>query len=111
MSIEGKAKEAVGFIQEEAFEHSCSPKGREKAQEGQSLRNEGRLEDRKPAKTTEPGAREGINVRRGRRPVVYAPALSFSEIRAAARASVMAKRRMILISALVQRWHMRGKFP
>lgn len=55
MSIQGKAKEAAGFLKEEAFEHGDSPEAKRKAQEGRDLRNEGRVEDGKPAKTTEPG--------------------------------------------------------
>lgn len=55
MSIEGEAKEAAGFIKEEAFEHSKSPEGKGKVQEDRDLRNEGRLENGKPPKTTEPG--------------------------------------------------------
>jgi hypothetical protein len=55
MSIEGKAKEAAGFIKEEAYEHGKSPESQKKAQEGRDLRNEGRIEDGKPPKTTEPG--------------------------------------------------------
>lgn len=55
MSVEGKAKEAAGFVKEEAFEHGKSDASKEKAQEGRDLRNEGRVEDDKAAKTTEPG--------------------------------------------------------
>lgn len=55
MSIEGKIKEAAGFVKEEAFEHGKSPEAEKKAQEGRDLRNEGRVEDGKPPKTTEPG--------------------------------------------------------
>lgn len=55
MSIEGKAKEAAGFVKEEAFEHGDSAASKEKAQEGRDLRNEGRVEDGKAQKTTEPG--------------------------------------------------------
>lgn len=55
MSIEGKVKEAAGFVKEEAFEHGKSPDAKEKAQEGRDLRNEGRVEDGKAQKTTEPG--------------------------------------------------------
>jgi hypothetical protein len=55
MSIEGKAKEAAGFVKEELYEHGESPESKEKAQEGRDLRNEGRVEDGKAPKTTEPG--------------------------------------------------------
>ena len=55
MSIEGKIKEAAGFVKEEAYEHGTSPESQEKAQEGRDLRNEGRVEDGKEPKTTTPG--------------------------------------------------------
>jgi hypothetical protein len=55
MSVEGKIKEAAGFVKEEAFEHGDSPESQKKAQEGRDLRNEGRIEDGKPPKTTTPG--------------------------------------------------------
>ncbi len=55
MSIKGEIKEAAGFIKEEAFEHGKSPAAKETAQEGRDLRNEGRVEDGKAPKTTEPG--------------------------------------------------------
>jgi hypothetical protein len=55
MSIEGKAKEAAGYVKEEAFEHGKSPESQKKAQEGRDLRNEGRIEDDKPPKTDKPG--------------------------------------------------------
>lgn len=55
MSIEGKIKEAAGYVKEEAFEHGTSPEAEKKAQEGRDLRNEGRIEDGKAPKTTEPG--------------------------------------------------------
>ena len=55
MSIKGEIKEAAGFIKEEAFEHGKSPDSKETAQEGRDLRNEGRVEDGKAPKTTEPG--------------------------------------------------------
>lgn len=55
MSIEGKAKEAAGFIKEELNEHGKSPESQKKADEGRALRNEGRVEDGKSPKTTEPG--------------------------------------------------------
>ena len=55
VSIEGKAKEAAGYVKEEAFEHGKSPESQQKAQEGRDLRNEGRVEDGKSPKTTTPG--------------------------------------------------------
>lgn len=55
MSVEGKIKEGAGFIKEEAYEHGKSTESRKKAQEGRDLRNEGRVEDGKAPKTTEPG--------------------------------------------------------
>ncbi len=55
MSIEGKAKEAAGFVKEELNEHGDTPEAKKKAQEGRDLRNEGRVEDGQPPKTTEPG--------------------------------------------------------
>ena len=55
MSIKGHAKEAAGFIKEELNEHGKNPDSKEKAQEGRDLRNEGRFEDGKAPKTTEPG--------------------------------------------------------
>lgn len=55
MSIEGKLKEAAGYVKEEIFEHGNSAESREKAQEGRDLRNEGRAEDGEAPKTTEPG--------------------------------------------------------
>ncbi len=55
MSITGKIKEAAGFVKEEAFEHGKSPEAQKKAEEGRELRNEGRIEDGKAPKTTEPG--------------------------------------------------------
>ena len=58
MSIEGKAKEAAGFVKEEAFEHGKSPEAQKKAQEGRDLRNEGRIEDGKPPLTDKPGTRK-----------------------------------------------------
>ena len=48
MSVEGKAKEAAGFVKEEIYEHGKSPESQKKAQEGRDLRNEGRIEDGKP---------------------------------------------------------------
>lgn len=55
MSITGKIKEAAGFVKEEAFEHGKSADAQKKAEEGRELRNEGRVEDGKAPKTTEPG--------------------------------------------------------
>lgn len=55
MSIKGEIKEAVGFVKEELNEHGTSPQAKERAQEGRDLRNEGRVEDGKAPKTTEPG--------------------------------------------------------
>lgn len=55
MSIEGKAKEAAGFIKEEVFEHGNSAEAQKKAQEGRDLRNEGRIEDGKLPLNKEPG--------------------------------------------------------
>jgi hypothetical protein len=55
MSVEGKIKEAAGYVKEEAFENGNSPESQKKAQEGRDLRNEGRVEDSKAPKTTEPG--------------------------------------------------------
>ncbi|WHU02417.1 hypothetical protein [Sphingomonas sp. NIBR02145] len=56
MSIEGKIKEAAGYVKEEAFEHGTSAESQAKAKEGRDLRNEGRIEDGKAPKTTEPGS-------------------------------------------------------
>jgi hypothetical protein len=55
MSIEGKVKEAAGYVKEELYEHGDSPEAKKKAQEGRDLRNEGRAEDGEAPKTTEPG--------------------------------------------------------
>ena len=55
MSVEGKIKEAAGYLKEETFEHRKSPASQKKAQEGRDLRNEGRVEDGKAPKTAEPG--------------------------------------------------------
>jgi hypothetical protein len=55
MSIKGQAKEAAGFVKEEAYEHGKSPESKKKAQEGRDLRNEGRIEDGKEPKTRKPG--------------------------------------------------------
>lgn len=56
MSIEGKVKEAAGYVKEEIFEHGDSPEAKKRAQEGRDLRNEGRIEDGEAPKTTEPGS-------------------------------------------------------
>jgi uncharacterized protein YjbJ (UPF0337 family) len=56
MSIEGKAKEAAGYVKEELNEHGKTPEERNKAQEGRDLRNEGRVEDGKAPKTTPVGS-------------------------------------------------------
>jgi hypothetical protein len=53
MSVKGEIKEGAGFVKEEMNEHG---KSQRKAQEGRDLRNEGRVEDGKPPKTTKPGA-------------------------------------------------------
>jgi hypothetical protein len=55
MSIKGQAKEAAGFIKEEANEHGKTAESQQKAQEGRDLRNEGRIEDGKAPKTGAPG--------------------------------------------------------
>ena len=55
MSIKGEIKEAAGFVKEEANEHGKNTESKQKAQEGRDLRNEGRVEDGKAPKTTEPG--------------------------------------------------------
>ena len=55
MSVKGKIEEAAGFVKEEAFEHGKSASSKETAQAGRDLRNEGRVEDGKAPKTTEPG--------------------------------------------------------
>jgi hypothetical protein len=57
MSVKGQIKEAAGFAKEEAYEHGKSAKSQEKAQEGRNLRNEGRVEDGKAAKTTKAGTK------------------------------------------------------
>ncbi len=55
MIVEGNHKEAAGFVKEELNEHGKSPEAQRRAQEGRDLRNEGRIEDGKPPKTSEPG--------------------------------------------------------
>jgi hypothetical protein len=52
MSIKGQTKEGAGFMEEETGEFL---KNKKMAQKGRDLRNEGRIQDGKPAKTTEPG--------------------------------------------------------
>ena len=56
MSVKGQIKEATGFIKEEANEHGKTAESQQKAQEGRNLRNEGRIEDGKAPKTSQPGA-------------------------------------------------------
>lgn len=56
MSIEGKLKEAAGYVKEEIFEHGDSPEAKRKAQEGRDLRNEGKIEDGEAPKTTPVGS-------------------------------------------------------
>lgn len=55
MSIKGQAKEAAGFIKEELYEHGKTAESQAKAKEGRDLRNEGRIEDGKAPKVTQPG--------------------------------------------------------
>ena len=55
MSIKGEIKEAAGYVKEEINEHGKSPEAKQRAEEGRELRNEGRVEDGKSPKTTEPG--------------------------------------------------------
>lgn len=55
MTVTGKLKEAAGYLKEEAYEHGDSAESQKKAQEGRDLRNEGRIEDGKPIKTSKPG--------------------------------------------------------
>jgi hypothetical protein len=38
MSVEGKVKEAAGFVKDEAYEHGKSSESQKKAQEGRDLR-------------------------------------------------------------------------
>ena len=56
MSVEGKIEEGAGYIKEEMNEHGKAAESKRKAQEGRDLRNEGRMEDGKPPKTTPPGS-------------------------------------------------------
>ena len=55
MSIKGHIKEAAGAVKEEMNEHGTTPESQRKAAEGRALRNEGRIEDGKAPKTTQPG--------------------------------------------------------
>jgi hypothetical protein len=55
MSIKGQAKEAAGFVKKEMNAHGKSAESQKKAVEGRELRNEGRVEDGKAPKTTQPG--------------------------------------------------------
>ena len=55
MSVKRKIKETAGYVKEEAYEHGKSAESQQKAQEGRNLRNEGRIEDGKAPKTSEPG--------------------------------------------------------
>ena len=55
MSIKGQIKEGAGFVKEEINEHGKSAESQAKAQEGRNLRNEGRIEDGKAPKTSQPG--------------------------------------------------------
>ena len=55
MSIKGHIKEAAGAVKEELNEHGKTPESQRKAAEGRELRNEGRVEDGKAPKTTQPG--------------------------------------------------------
>jgi uncharacterized protein YjbJ (UPF0337 family) len=56
MSVEGKIKEAAGYVKEELNEHGKSPESQRKAEEGRELRNEGRVEDGKAPKTSPAGS-------------------------------------------------------
>ena len=58
MSIEGKIKEAAGYIKEEWNEGSKDPVDRRDAEEGRALRNEGRIENGKAPKTTPVGSED-----------------------------------------------------
>ena len=55
MSVKGQIKEAAGFVEEELYEHGTSADSKRKAQDGRDLRNEGRIEDGKMPKVTQPG--------------------------------------------------------
>ena len=52
MSVKGSIKETAGFVQEETGEIL---KNKKMADNGRDLRNEGRIEDGKAPKLTEPG--------------------------------------------------------
>jgi len=52
MSVKGQIKEGAGYIEEETGEML---KNKKMAHKGRDLRNEGRVEDRKAPKLTEPG--------------------------------------------------------
>lgn len=52
MSVEGKSKQAAGFIEEEIGEAIGSDK---MAAKGRKLRNEGNVLEGEPRKTTKPG--------------------------------------------------------
>lgn len=52
MSVKGSIKEGAGFVKEEAGELI---KDKKMMKEGRDLRNEGRIEDGKAPKLTEPG--------------------------------------------------------
>ena len=53
MSVKGQIKEAAGFVKEETGELLHKKK---MAEEGREYRNEGRIEDKKAPKVTEPGS-------------------------------------------------------
>jgi hypothetical protein len=55
MSVKGQIKEAAGFVKEEMYEHGKTPESKAKAEDGRELRNEGRIEDGKAPKTSQPG--------------------------------------------------------
>jgi len=55
MSVKGHIKEAAGYVKEELNEHGKSPEAQRRAEEGRDERNEGRIEDGKPALGTRPG--------------------------------------------------------
>ena len=52
MTVKGKIKEGAGYLEEEAGEIL---KNKKMAKEGRQVRNEGRVEDGKRPKLTEPG--------------------------------------------------------
>src|SRR3546814_19024323 len=55
MSIEGKAKEAAGYVKEELNEKGDSPEAKRRAQDGRDLRTAGRVHDCKPPQPCTPG--------------------------------------------------------